>query len=151
MAFQKRILKFGAELQNEPGGPGDSSGNAPLLMAPDEGGRRSDFCLVSCLPFPAGDSYKHGCSPCVPSYVWCFQCPGFIVQHGFSTASAKGVAQWLLQLGSPKLPKFASSSAKPATVSLAKVLPRRVNPHRISFGINCPERGFLSAPLGLGW
>lgn len=57
----------------------------------------------------------------------------------------------VVAVGSPKLPKFASSTAKPATVSLAKVLPWRVNPHRISFGINCPERGFLSAPLGLGW
>lgn len=60
VTFQKRILKFGAALQNEPSRPGDSSGNAPLPLAPDEGGRRSDSCLVSCLPFPTGDSYKHG-------------------------------------------------------------------------------------------
>lgn len=56
VAFQTRILKFGAALQNKPSGPGDSSGNTPLPVAPDEGGRRGD----SCLPFLAGDSYKHG-------------------------------------------------------------------------------------------
>lgn len=59
MALRKKILKFGAALQNEPSAPGDSSGYAPLPVAPDEGGR-SDSCLVFCLPFPAGDSYKHG-------------------------------------------------------------------------------------------
>lgn len=59
VAFQKRILKFGATLQNEPSGPGDSSGNAPLPVALGEAGRKSDSCLVSCLPSPAGDWYKH--------------------------------------------------------------------------------------------
>lgn len=91
MTFRKRILKFGAALQNEPSGPGDSSGNAPLPVAADEGGRRSDSCLVSCLAFPAGDSYMH---------VWLTLCTVIYlvislsrVYHGFASASAKGVAQ----------------------------------------------------------
>lgn len=55
VAFQKRILKFDAALRKEPSGPVDSSGNTPLPVAPDESGRKSDSCLVSCLPLPAGD------------------------------------------------------------------------------------------------
>ena len=63
VAFQKRILKSGAALQSKPSVPGDRPGNPPLPVAPDEGGRRIDFCFLSCLPFPAGGSDKHGCSP----------------------------------------------------------------------------------------
>ena len=84
VTFQKRILKSGAALQSEPGGPGDRPGNPPLPIAPDEGGRRCVFCLLSCLPFPAGGSDKRGCSACVLSYVWYFHHSGFIMQRGFA-------------------------------------------------------------------
>lgn len=90
VAFQKRILKSSAALQSEPSGPGDRPENPPLPVAPEEGGRRIDFCLLSCLPFPAGGSDKHGCSPCVLPYIWSFHCPGFVMQCGFGSVSAKG-------------------------------------------------------------
>lgn len=106
VAFQKRILKSGAALQSKPSGPGVHPGNPPLPIAADEGGKRSDFCLLSCLPFPAGDSDKHGCSPWVLSYIWYFHCLGFIMQRGFANVSAKGPGSVVVAVGISRTAKI---------------------------------------------
>lgn len=99
VTFQKRILISGAALQVESSGPEDHAGNPTLAIAPDEGGRRSDFCPLSCLPLPAGGSDKCGCSPCVLSYIWYVHCPGSLMQCGFAGVNAKGPGSVVVAVG----------------------------------------------------